>query len=630
MKSKSPFQVIIVVVMLAISASCLQAQAPAEINYQAVVRNSSGQPVANSTPVTLKFIIHDATATGAVLFTETQNETANQFGLVTAQIGAVTSLATINWGNNPKYLQVEVDINNTGTFTDMGTTQLISVPYALFAANSAPGSQGPTGVQGFTGLQGSTGSTGPTGPTGLNGATGSVGAIGATGITGTVGPTGNNGAIGVTGNTGATGNNGSTGNIGDTGPTGATGSGGGATGPTGPTGATGSTGIGGGATGPTGPSGNNGNVGANGVTGPTGPTGAGTDSTTAWLLNGNTMTASGKFIGTNVSSPIANEVLTFKMGGVVSGFVDADATYVPGAGVGTGGTFFGAGAGAVVVTNLAANGDYNTGIGASSLRLNTIGTWNTGVGDQALTSNTTGSYNTSVGMQSLASLVTGQQNTAVGATAALYSTGSNITAIGYQAGYNNTTGNNNTYLGTNAGNNNSAALSNYTAIGYNAGGVGGNNYIELGNTSVTEVRAQVASITAYSDERIKDNVRENVPGIEFIKRLRPVTYNLNIHRQYDITHNGKTDNTTWEGKYDIEKITQTGFLAQEVEKAANEIGYNFNGIHKPSSPQDLYGLGYTDFVVPLVKAVQEQQKIIEQQQQRMDEMQKEIEALKKK
>jgi len=153
-------------------------------------------------------------------------------------------------------------------------------------------------------------------------------------------------------------------------------------------------------------------------------------------------------------------------------------------------------------------------------------------------------------------------------------------------------------------------------VGYNAGNSGSalSNYFDLGNTSVSEIRAEVNSITAYSDARIKDNVQQNVPGLEFIKRLRPVTYNLNIHHQYDISHNGQPDTVNWEGKYDIEKITQSGFIAQEVEKAANEIGYDFNGLHKPNGPKDLYGLGYTDFVMPLVKGMQEQQNMIEAQQ----------------
>ena len=54
----------------------------------------------------------------------------------------------------------------------------------------------------------------------------------------------------------------------------------------------------------------------------------------------------------------------------------------------------------------------------------------------------------------------------------------------------------------------------------------------------------------------------------------------------------------------------TGFIAQEVEKAAHEVNYNFSGVGKPKDENGIYSLRYSEFVVPLVKAVQEQQKII--------------------
>ena len=66
----------------------------------------------------------------------------------------------------------------------------------------------------------------------------------------------------------------------------------------------------------------------------------------------------------------------------------------------------------------------------------------------------------------------------------------------------------------------------------------------------------------------KDNVKDNIPGLDFIIRLRPVTYNLNIHRQNEMVSSwtGKKDSADWRGKYDIEKIRFSGFLAQDVEK----------------------------------------------------------------
>jgi len=64
-------------------------------------------------------------------------------------------------------------------------------------------------------------------------------------------------------------------------------------------------------------------------------------------------------------------------------------------------------------------------------------------------------------------------------------------------------------------------------------------------------------------------------------------------------------------KKEAEKEVQTGFIAQEVEQVAKQIGYDFNGVDKPKNSNDYYGLRYAEFVVPLTKAVQEQQKMIE-------------------
>jgi len=280
--------------------STLFSQAPAKLNYQAVVRTSTGATVAAGTVVNLRFTIHDVTAIGTPVYTEVITDTVNQFGLANVQLGSNANLGNVNWGGGNKYLQVETDIGNTGTYVNMGTSQLLSVPYALYAANSSAGPTGSTGpsgtngvgVTGATGLQGTAGVTGATGPqgntgaTGLNGSTGATGQNGATGAngqngaTGATGPSGNDGQAGATGATGnagqngATGNNGTNGNNGATGATGATGPSGldgqaSATGATGATGVTGSTGPNGfdGSTGPSGPSG------PTGVTGNTGPSG---------------------------------------------------------------------------------------------------------------------------------------------------------------------------------------------------------------------------------------------------------------------------------------------------------------------------------------------------------------------
>ncbi len=115
--------------------SAIMAQAPALINYQAVVRDNAGLPLANNTPVSLRFSIHEGTMSGAVVYTETQSKNTNQFGLVTALIGEVTAISGVNWSGTDNFLQVEVSISG-GAYGNMGTSQLVSVPYALSAGNS--------------------------------------------------------------------------------------------------------------------------------------------------------------------------------------------------------------------------------------------------------------------------------------------------------------------------------------------------------------------------------------------------------------------------------------------------------------------------------------------------------------
>lgn len=271
--------------LLCFSVVIATAQATQGINYQAVARNSSGavMPGAN---IGIRFTVRDATASGTVVYQEHQNLTTNQFGLFTAVIGSGTidagNFSGINWAVSAKYLQIELDAGNG--YTDFGTAQLMSVPYALYSAASAgtagpTGATGPQGIQGVQGIQGPIGVTGPQGNQGIQGVTGPTGAKGATGtgVQGPTGPTGNTGpAGGPIGPTGATGATGATGPAG--GPIGPTG----ATGPTGNQGATGPQGIQGiqgvqgpqGIQGPTGAAGANGSNGANGATGAKGATGA--------------------------------------------------------------------------------------------------------------------------------------------------------------------------------------------------------------------------------------------------------------------------------------------------------------------------------------------------------------------
>jgi trimeric autotransporter adhesin len=132
--------------------------------------------------------------------------------------------------------------------------------------------------------------------------------------------------------------------------------------------------------------------------------------------------------------------------------------------------------------------------------------------------------------------------------------------------------------------------------------------------------------STYSDGRIKNNVEEDVIGLTFINLLRPVTYNFDIDKQNELM--GLVDSSDYSGKYDLEKIKFSGFIAQEVEAAALKIKYNFSGVKAPKSSRELYGISYAEFVVPLVKATQELSTQVETQQAQIEAQQKQIDELK--
>lgn len=158
------------------SLSTVWAQAPQKMNYQALIRNSSNALV-TSTPVGMKISVLKGSATGIVAFSETQSPSTNANGLVSIEIGAGTlvtgSFSSIDWANGPYFIKTETDPAGGTNYTIVGTSQLLSVPYALYAEHSGtPGPQGPTGAPGPQGP------TGPQGPIGLTGATGPQGPIG--------------------------------------------------------------------------------------------------------------------------------------------------------------------------------------------------------------------------------------------------------------------------------------------------------------------------------------------------------------------------------------------------------------------------------------------------------------------
>ena len=249
-------------------------------------------------------------------------------------------------------------------------------------------------------------------------------------------------------------------------------------------------------------------------------------------------------------------------------------------------------------------GWFNTAAGDQALFSNTVGDDNTAMGAGALYANTTGDANAGFGMNALSDNTTGYQNTAAGHSALASNTeGYGNTSMGYSALSVNLLGDYNTCLGHNA-DFNSGSKNNATAIGAQAI-VDASNKVRVGNSSVTSIGGQVGW-TTYSDQRIKTDVREDVAGLAFITALRPVTYRYDIRRQAQLF--AVPDTAQWPEKHDIEAIRFSGFIAQDVLDAAAVAQYPFSGIDTTGT---LMGLRYAEFVVPLVKAVQEQQAVIE-------------------
>jgi hypothetical protein len=325
----------------------------------------------------------------------------------------------------------------------------------------------------------------------------------------------------------------------------------------------------------------------------------------------------------------------------------------------------------------------NTAVGSVALYNNTNGRGNTAMGDNALNSNTTGNNNTATGYYALYNNSTSHNNTATGYEALFGNkTGNNNTATGRGALYNNPSGNGNTVNGFEAfflfnggaGDQNTAIgsyslsdvlTSSYnTALGSGAGSgtiylmgwnntlVGAqsqanapgifnsialgeaalssaNNQARIGNSSTTSIGGYVGW-SNISDGRTKKNIQYNIPGLSFINKLNPVTYNLDLDAVDRIMQpTQKKDRngniiTAMQFETDARKqkgqIVYSGFIAQDVEAAAKELSYDFSGVDAAKSDKDLYGLRYAEFVVPLIKVAQELSK-------QNDELLKRIEKL---
>ncbi len=133
----SSFHSLIPFFLLLLIPSFLLAQVPQGIPYQAVIRDNAGAPLVN-TPILVRFTLHQNTTDGAIEYQETQSATTNAFGVINTQFGTGTAtqgtFAGIVWSNTSKFIQVEA--NDGNGYLDMGTQQMMSVPYAMYAVQS--------------------------------------------------------------------------------------------------------------------------------------------------------------------------------------------------------------------------------------------------------------------------------------------------------------------------------------------------------------------------------------------------------------------------------------------------------------------------------------------------------------
>ncbi len=131
---------LIALLALVVLHVALFAQAPQGINYQAVAYNNLGQAITNQT-VGVRLSVLDGGAAGPFLYSETQTPNTDNTGLFSIVIGNGTpvsgTFASINWGNGTKWLKTEIDIAGGNNYVVMGSSQFMSVPYALYADKSS-------------------------------------------------------------------------------------------------------------------------------------------------------------------------------------------------------------------------------------------------------------------------------------------------------------------------------------------------------------------------------------------------------------------------------------------------------------------------------------------------------------
>ena len=333
-----------------------------------------------------------------------------------------------------------------------------------------------------------------------------------------------------------------------------------------------------------------------------------------WGLTGNAGTGANSYIGTT-----DNTALQFEINNTLAGKLDPTYQSVAlgldagansmGEGVAIGTYAQGANAASPIALGYFAmannTGSFNIGIGQQTLEYSTGG-GNIAIGSIALFSNNSGENNIGIGFETLQNTTNSYYNTAIGCN----------TGRAFDNGYNNV------FLGANC-DVNGAGYYNVIAIGQGVVCTASDQAI-IGNSATNSIGGY-ANWTNFSDGRYKKNMKDGVKGLDFIMRLRPITYNLDVTGiRNHLGQKSPADAGTQRSIAAREREVLSGFAAQEVEAAAVASGYEFSGVDKPKNANAFYGLRYGDFVVPLVKAVQEQQQMIVALQQEVAELKQQL------
>ncbi len=286
-------KVFTLVAILLIASSAFAQNFPEAFNYQAVIRRTDGSLIVDK-KIGLQIGIAEDSIAGKVVYSEKHFVKTNKYGLVEVEVGRGAAdngkFSNLVWGGKRHFIRIGFSEDASANFNFMGTSELLSSPYAHYAKHSgdaltagsgikiengvitntgAAGTQGPKGDKGEPGTKGDKGDTGLTGAQGIKGDNGTKGDKGDTGLTGAQGIQGTQGIQGVKGDKGEKGDTGWVGPLGLTGPVGPAGPKGdqGIAGPIGPVGPSG------GPVGPQGIQGVPGPAGSQGLQGATGPVG---------------------------------------------------------------------------------------------------------------------------------------------------------------------------------------------------------------------------------------------------------------------------------------------------------------------------------------------------------------------